>query len=110
MAFGTPRLVARTTKTSRPYFQVDRNRYAEVWFVTKAGGDTTGLVITATNLKRIREVSVQAADDASVIYQEKDTTNGNVSAGFGSGAVTLNNLGANAVGLLITLIGNLVKR
>lgn len=104
MAFGTPRLLARATKTMRPYFQVDRNRYCEVWFITKAGGDTTGLVITSTNLKRISEVNVQDASDASLIYNEKNASNGNVT-GFGSGAVTLNALGANGTGLLVTLIG-----
>jgi hypothetical protein len=110
MAFGTPRRAARTTKSNRPHFQVDRNRYAEVWFISKGAGDTTGLVVTADNLKRIREVSVQNASDGTVIYQETNTGNGNVSAGFGTNAVTLNNLGANAVGVIVTLIGNLSKR
>lgn len=105
MAFGTPVLVARATKTMRPYFQVDRNRYCEVWFVTKGAGDTTGLVITATNIKRIDEVNVQAANDGSLIYNETNAANSNVT-GFGSGAVTLNVLGANTAGLLIAIFGN----
>lgn len=105
MAFGTPVLVGRTTKTMRPYFQVDRNRYAEIWFVTKGAGDTDTLSITTTNLKNIREVTVQIASDGTQLYQAKDGTSSNVT-GFGSSTVVCNNLGANTVGVLVTLIGN----
>lgn len=102
MAFGTPRQVladgVRVQRSPRPGLFVDLRRPSEVWFVTKAGGDTTGLVITAAHLKYIREVIVQDAATGAVIAA--------TATGYGSNAVTLSALGANAVGLLITLIGN----
>lgn len=104
MAFGTARVILRTTTNPRKEFYVKLRSPVEIQFITKGAGDTD-MTLTATRLRMIREVSVYDLNTGLLIYKEKDTLSGNVTSGFGSNAVVLANLGANTVGLLFVILG-----